>query len=82
MTDDQKTIALRQLANIVIDAYLNRDQQFVPAFESGTKAVLYLSHPTDGNDHPGLRTGVWYERSDYELTGPACAQKAKRSSQN
>jgi hypothetical protein len=81
VTDDQRTIALQQLANIVIDAYFNRDKQFVPDFEPGTTGVMYLSRPEDGKDHPDLRTDIWYDRSDYQTTGPASAKKAKRSSE-
>lgn len=82
MTDDHRTSTLQQLANIVIDAYLSRDQQFVPTFESGTQAVLYLVRPEGAKDHPELRTGVWYDRRDYESSGPDSDQKTKRSSKN
>ena len=81
MTDDRKTSALRQLANIVIDAYLNRDQQFVPTFDQfeGVQARIYLSR--DENDHPALRPGVWYEKSDYEAPVTPREQKAQRTPQ-
>lgn len=82
MTDDQKTIALRQLANAVIDAYLTRDQQFKPEFKSGVRAVLYLERPHEDRDHPGLRTDVWYDRADYEPMGSDSEQKTKRTAKN
>jgi hypothetical protein len=66
MTSDSKSITLKQLANAVIDAYMNRDKQFVPVFHEGTKGIMYLSRPEGGQDHPELRTSVMYERSDYE----------------
>jgi len=68
MPDDQRAIQLQQLANIIIEAYLNRDQQFTPDFEAGTQAMIYLTRPESGQDHPELRTNVWYEKSDYEPT--------------
>jgi hypothetical protein len=64
VADDQKNIALHQLANIVIDAYLDRDKQFVPEFAPGVQAKVYLRRREE--DHPDLRTNVWYRRSDYE----------------
>lgn len=66
MTDDQRAIQLQQLANIVIDAYLNRDRRFVPKFEPGTQAVMYPSRPKGDLDHPDLQVGFWYELADYE----------------
>lgn len=63
---DQRAIQLQQLANIVIDAYLNRDKRFKPNFRKGSKSVLFLSRPTDGSDHPDLQLGHWYERADFE----------------
>jgi hypothetical protein len=66
MTDDQRSIQLKQLANIVIDAYLNRSGQFTPEFKPGTRARLCGSRPKGDKDHPDLRTGIWYEQSDYE----------------
>jgi len=74
---DQRAIQLQQLANIVIDAYLDRDQQFTPNFETGTEAVVYLTRPESGQDHPKLRTNVWYERSDYESTVTPREEEAK-----
>jgi hypothetical protein len=67
MTNDQRSIALQKLANIVIDAYLDRDKQFVPEFAPGVQARMYLRKRKD--DHPDLRTKVWYRRSDYEPAG-------------
>ena len=80
MPDDHRVIQLQQLANIVIDAYLDRDQQFTPKFETGTQAVIYLTPPETGQHHPELRTNIWYERSDYESTVTPREEKAKRSS--
>jgi hypothetical protein len=78
--NDQRAIQLQQLANIVIDAYLDRDQQFTPNFETGTEAVVYLTRPESSQDHPKLRTNVWYEQSDYESTVTSGEEKAQRSS--
>lgn len=69
MTDDQRDIALQQLANIIIDAYLNRDKRFIPKFEPGSNSVIYLSRP-DGAD-PRLELNFWYEKADYELENPS-----------
>jgi hypothetical protein len=66
MTDEERRTQLRQMANIVIDAYFSRDQQFVPEFRPDVEAIAYLERPETSKDHPGLRTGVWYERSDYD----------------
>jgi hypothetical protein len=66
MTDDQKSIALQQLANIVIDTYLNRDSRFVPRFREGTKGRMFLSRPVGEENHPDLQLGFMYRRSDYE----------------
>lgn len=63
MTDDHRAIQLEQLANIVIDAYLRRDERFKPNFE-GSKAKLYLVR-RDG-DHPDLQLGHWYQSDDFE----------------
>ena len=41
MADEQRAIQLQQLANVVIDAYLNRDAQFVPDFEHYA-GIMYL----------------------------------------
>jgi hypothetical protein len=59
---------------------LNRDLQFTPNFETGTQAVVYLSRPESNQDHPELRTNVWYEQSDYESMVSPREEKAKRSS--
>lgn len=66
MTDDQKSIALQQLANIVIDAYTHRDEQFIPQFKPGTTGILYLRRPKDDKDHPKLQLNYFYSRGDYE----------------
>jgi hypothetical protein len=62
---DEKAIQLRQLANIVIDAYLNREEQFIPDFD-GSPGIMYLCRPEGDKDHPALRTNIWYKQSDYE----------------
>ncbi len=64
VADDQKKLALQQLANIVIDAYLDRDKQFIPEFGLGVLGRMFLTKTEE--DHPDLRTNVWYRRSDYE----------------
>lgn len=66
MTEDEKSIALQQLANIVIDAYLNRNSRFVPRFREGTAGQMYLRRPEGEEDHPDLQVGFMYRRSDYE----------------
>jgi hypothetical protein len=63
MSDDLRAIQLEQLANIVIDAYLRRDERFKPDFQ-GRRAVLYLSRPTGAYDHPDLQLGHWYQAED------------------
>jgi|GEM_PF-3149009 len=75
--DDERAVQLRQLANIVIDAYLTRDEQFTPKFGDDKEAVMYLTRPEDSADHPRLRTNVWYDRSDYEETVTSGEQKEK-----
>lgn len=77
---DQRAIQLQQLANIVIDAYLNREKQYIPKFRPGVKAVMFPNRPRGSADHPGLRTNFWYDRSDYEPTVTARAQETNRSS--
>jgi hypothetical protein len=62
---DQRAIQLQQLANIVIDAYLNRDTRFKPEFGS-YKARLFLRRPSADKDHPDLQLGYWYDRRDFE----------------
>jgi hypothetical protein len=79
MTDDHRNIPLQQLANIVIDAYLNRDKQFVPNFESGTIGIIYLSQPEDDKIHPDLKTNVWYDRCDYEPDGAPDEEEPQNS---
>jgi hypothetical protein len=80
MTNEERGLQLQQLANIVIDAYLNRGQQFTPNFQTGVEAVIFLSRPKGNQDHPGLRTDVWYERSDYEPTVTQLEEETKRRS--
>ncbi len=65
MTDDQRAIHLQQLANIVIDAYLNRDNRVKPDF-STRNDVIWMSRPHADKDHPGLQLGHWYHRADFE----------------
>ena len=81
MGDEERAIRLQQLANIVIDAYLERDKQFTPEFGNYT-GVMYLTRPESSQDHEHLRTNVWYERSDYESTVTPREEKAERSSKN
>jgi hypothetical protein len=81
VTEDEKSIALQQLANVVIDAYLNRDKQFVPKCRPGGKVIMYLRRPDGDRDHPGLRTNVIYRCSDYESPVPSEQQKARPRSQ-
>ncbi len=61
---DQRAIQLQQLANIVIDAYLNREKRFSPDFKSGVKAIMYMNRPDGDQNHPDLQLGYWYERTD------------------
>jgi hypothetical protein len=77
MGEEERAIQLQQLANIVIDAYLDRDKQFTPDFGNYI-GIMYLSRPVGDKDHPDLRTNVWYERSDYEPTVIPHEQKTKR----
>lgn len=60
---DQRALHLKQLANIVIDAYANRNRRYQPVF-GAANAVLYLSRPDDGD--PNIQVGYWYERGDFE----------------
>jgi hypothetical protein len=60
---DQRALHLKQLANIVIDAYANRNQRFKPMF-GGAEAVLYLARPEGGD--PNMQVGYWYQRDDFE----------------
>jgi hypothetical protein len=65
MTDDQRAIQLKQLANIVIDAYLNRDKQFIPSFGE-YNGIMYLTRPEGDKDHSKLELNFFYDRADYE----------------
>jgi hypothetical protein len=65
MTDDQRAIQLKQLANCIIDAYLNRDQRPKPDFGEHTVAVFYFERPKGGNAHADLQVGYWYEKTDH-----------------
>jgi hypothetical protein len=60
---DQRAIRLQQLANIIIDAYLNRDNRFVPDF--GTSRGKWFLSRKEG-DHPQLQVDYPYRKSDYE----------------
>ena len=61
---DQRALHLQQLANIVIDAYLNRDKRFRPDFGK-YNGVIYFSRPDGDKDHPELQVGYWYDKGDY-----------------
>ena len=69
--DEQKTDELHQIANLVIDAYLGRDNSFKPVFADWEDAILYLTPPDTHNKSEGkvdLKTpklNFWYQRSDY-----------------
>jgi len=65
MSDEHRAVQLQQLANIVIDAYLNRDKRFKPDFGTGT-SVFFLHHPSGDKDHSDIQIGYWYERADFE----------------
>lgn len=65
MTDEHRAIQLKQLANIVIDAYIRRDERFKPDFD-GANAIMFLSRPEGDKDHPGLELGHWYEADDFK----------------
>lgn len=79
MTEDDHDQQMRQLANLLIDAYLIRDQQFVPEFDPGIQGIMYLCQPEGEKSHPGLRTNVFYERADYEPLVPSSEQKPTRA---
>jgi hypothetical protein len=66
MDKEERAIRLQQLANIVIDAYLGRENSFTPAFADGEEAVLFLCRPDADDDHPELKVNVLYRRSDYD----------------
>lgn len=62
---DQRAIQLQQLANIVIDAYLNRNNRFRPDFGEHS-TIMYLCRPEGDRDHPDLQLGYMYRKADYE----------------
>jgi hypothetical protein len=62
MSDEQRAIQLKQLANIVIDAYLNRHQRPKPDFPEHTTALFFFERPK-GTD---LQVGYWYEKKDHD----------------
>jgi hypothetical protein len=62
---DQRAIHLQQLANIVINAYLNRHNRFKPNFGKSA-GIMYLERPKGDQDHPDLQLGFMYRKSDYE----------------
>jgi hypothetical protein len=66
MSNDQKSLALQQLANIVIDAYMHREEQFVPQFSPKARAICYLERPQGEQGHSKLQLDYVYEREDYE----------------
>jgi len=69
--DERHTDELHQIANLVIDAYLGRDNSFKPVFADWEDAILYLTPPktNDASDaNVNLKTpklNFWYQRSDY-----------------
>ena len=63
---NQRTIQLQQIANCVIDAYLNRNQRYAPEFGEHTEAILYLERPNGSNAPEDLVAGHWYEKADFE----------------
>jgi len=69
--EEQRAIQLQQLANIVIDAYQNRDDTCVPEFADGATAIFFLSSAEAQKQHPSLKPNFWYERSDYETGEPS-----------
>jgi hypothetical protein len=78
MSNEDRTAQLRQMANIVIDAYLCREQQFIPAYEHGVQALVYLNPPVSEEGQPSPKPGVWYEKSDYEPAVTAIEEKKER----
>jgi hypothetical protein len=64
MLDHPRAIQLQQLANVVINAYIGRDERFKPEFGTTTKAVFHITRPEGGD--PKLQVGYWYERDDFE----------------
>jgi hypothetical protein len=65
--DNQRAIQLQQLANIVIDAYLNRYQRPEPDFGEHTAAVFFFERPK--GDNADLQVGYWYEKKDSDPEG-------------
>jgi len=69
--DDRQKDELHQVANIVIDAYLSRNETFVPVFEDNAEAVMYLAHSDDENgpeadaNQHRAKLNFWYQASDY-----------------
>jgi hypothetical protein len=61
---DQRAIQLQQLANIVIDAYLNRHLRPKPDFAEHTIATFYFERPKGENVPVDLQVGYWYEKTD------------------
>jgi len=85
--DDHQRDELNHVANIVIDAYLSRNESFVPVFADGTEEVMYLAHSDEENGPQGEQNekkpklNFWYKRSDYpdrSDDGPETATKASR----
>ena len=64
MSDD-RAIQLQQLANIVINAYLNRRNLFKPEFGKSA-GIMYFERPKGDKDHPDLQLGYMYRKADYE----------------
>jgi hypothetical protein len=70
--DEQSKHELEQIAQLVIDAYLKRDETFIPDFGERHDAILYLAHTEAqlqahnelGHSLPKLI--FWYEQSDYK----------------
>jgi hypothetical protein len=69
--EEQRDIQLQQLAHIVIDAYLNRDDSCVPVFACGVEEVIFLDSETAHGEHPSLKPNFSYRRSDYESGDPS-----------
>jgi hypothetical protein len=65
MAGDQEE-GLKHLAELVVDAYIQRDEQFVPNF-GNAEAVMYLGQPSsNGSGECPAILSFWYEKSDYE----------------
>ncbi|WP_297832165.1 hypothetical protein [Pseudomonas sp.] len=71
MNKEEQAIELRRLANLVIDAYLKRDEAFKPKFGDKFEAILCLSQLTPEDQSSTLERhtqpvlNYWYERSEY-----------------